>query len=454
MSGRRGPPGGGDKDGVGQSRSEQQDPPRSTEVVVIGGGIAGCATAYFLAKRGVPVVLLEKGRIAGEQSSRNWGWVRKQGRDPRELPAIIESLRIWQGLEAELSADLGWRRTGVTYLAESGRELAGYEAWRAAAAPYQLDTRMLSPAETAGLLGQGDQRWKGALHTPSDGRAEPAKVAPAMARAAQRLGARILIGCAARTVEAAAGRVVGVVSERGEIACRAVVCAAGAWSGLFNANLGITLPQLRVKASVLRTKPPPLVTESAVWSHGVAFRRRQDGGYTIGGGGAGSFEIVPDAVRHFRAFLPGWRAHRRGLRVRLSRAFLDEWAVPRCWAADQITPFERNRVFDPEPDTRLLRDVLDAARSRFPQLAKVEVAETWAGMIDVTPDALPVLGAAGPPDGYFMATGFSGHGFGMGPAAGLLLAELILDGRARVDLTPFRLARFTDGSEIRPYSTH
>ena len=101
-------------DGVSQRQDERQDPPRSTEVVVIGGGIAGCATAYFLAKRGVPVVLLEKGRIAGEQSSRNWGWVRKQGRDPRELPAIIESLRIWQGLEEELSADLGWRRAGVT----------------------------------------------------------------------------------------------------------------------------------------------------------------------------------------------------------------------------------------------------------------------------------------------------------------------------------------------------
>ena len=93
--------------------------PRETEVVVIGGGVAGVSTAYFLAKRGTPVVLCEKGRIAGEQSSRNWGWVRKQGRDPLELPAIIESLKIWQGLEKEIDADLGWYQGGVTYLAST-----------------------------------------------------------------------------------------------------------------------------------------------------------------------------------------------------------------------------------------------------------------------------------------------------------------------------------------------
>lgn len=425
--------------------------PEQTEVVVVGGGIIGCATAYYLAKRGVPVALFEKGRVAGEQSSRNWGWVRKQGRDPHELPAIVEALRIWEGLQEELQEDIGWHQGGVTYLAETDEKLSAFEDWLAAAKPYQLDSRLLSPAETDDLLGQEGRRWKGALHTPSDGRAEPAKAAPAMARAAERLGAQIVTGCAVRTVETAGGRVSGVVTERGPVACRNVVCAAGVWSGLFAGNLGIDLPQLKVKASVLRTKPAPLVTESGVACAEVGFRRRQDGGYTIARGGAHVFDIVPDVLRHFRAFLPAYWDNRKSTRLRLSSAFMEELRRPNRWGPDDQTAFEATRVLDPSPEMSILNGALESARRLFPQLAEIEIAETWAGMIDVTPDALPVMCAAESPQGLIIATGFSGHGFGIGPAAGLFLSELILDGRARVDLSPFRLSRFSDGSKLRPY---
>lgn len=428
--------------------------PNETDVVVIGGGIAGCATAYYLAKAGHPVVLLEKGRIAGEQSSRNWGWVRKQGRDPREIPAIIESLRLWNDLEKDLEEDVGWHAGGVTYLAETEEQLAGWEAWLEAARPYQLDSRILSAAETDVLLGQSGGRWKGALHTASDGRAEPAKAAPAMARAAARLGAHVVTGCAVRTVDTAAGRVSGVVTERGAIKARAVVCAAGVWTGLFCRNLGIELPQLSVKATALRTGPAPLVTQSGVWCDGVAFRRRQDGGYTIAKGGAGTFDLVPDALRHLRLFWPSFKESRKHLRVRLSGAFLRALATPKRWTSDSVTPFEKTRVLDPEPDPALIDQALGTARRRFPELGELTVAESWAGMIEATPDEIPVMAEADAPKGFFIATGFSGHGFGMGPAAGLLMAELVTRGEARVNLAPFRLSRFSDGSEIRPYSPH
>lgn len=430
----------------------QEQIPRETEVVVIGAGIAGTMTAYFLAKRGVPVVLCEKGRVAGEQSSRNWGWVRKQGRDPAELPAIIESLRVWQGLEAELAADVGWHQGGVTYLARSDKDLESFESWLEHARQYQLDSRILSPAETDRLLGQEARQWKGALFTPSDGRAEPAIAVPAMARAAERLGVTVLTDCAVRTVETTAGRVTGVVTESGAVACRAVVCAAGAWTSLFNRNQGIDLPQLKVKASVQRTKPAPLITESAVSSGDAAFRRRQDGGYTIARSSAYSFDIVPDALRYFRNFLPILKMSWKDAKLRFSGTFFRELSDGRGWGPDQVSPFERTRVLDPEPDHQVLDDTLATLRRRFPQLAGVEVAERWAGMIETTPDALPVMCAVEGIEGYYIATGFSGHGFGMGPATGLLMSELILDGKARVDLRPFRLERFTDGSKIEPYS--
>lgn len=423
------------------------DFPKQTEVVVIGAGIAGTMTAYQLAKRGVPAVLCEKGRVAGEQSSRNWGWVRKQGRDHREIPAVIESLRIWEGLEKEIEADVGWEQAGTLYIAKTDDDLAYYEGWLGHARDYQLDSRMLSPDEVDNLTGSEGRRWKGGLYTPSDGRAEPAKAAPAVAKAFERLGGTVLTECAVRTVESAAGKVSGVVTEKGTIACQAVVCAAGAWSSLFSGNLGHAFPQLKVRASVLRTKPAPLISQTSIGSPGASLRRRQDGGYTIARSGSSYFQITPDAFRYFRDFLPALNTSMKP-RLRIGSEFLKELVRPRKWSGDEVTVFEKTRVLDPEPDPGTLREVLAAAQTNFPQLGALEIAETWAGMIEVTPDAIPVWSGVDDLEGYYIATGFSGHGFGMGAATGLIMSELVMDGKSRFDLDAFRLSRFTDGSKL------
>src|SRR6266436_915391 len=207
--------------------------PARADVVIVGGGIIGASTALFLAQRGVSVVLCEKGHIAGEQSSRNWGWCRKMARDPREIPLVIESLRLWQGMNQAVEAETGFRTCGIMYLGEGADDLARLEGWLDHAREYQLDTRIIGGDEVARLLPGSQKRWAGALYTPSDGKAEPQRAAPAIAAAARRHGAAILTGCAVRGVETAAGRVVAAITEKGRIACDTIVLAGGAWSRLF-----------------------------------------------------------------------------------------------------------------------------------------------------------------------------------------------------------------------------
>ena len=136
--------------------------PARMDVVVIGGGVAGVATAYALAKKGRSVALVEKGRVAGEQSCRNWGWVRLQNRDRRELPLMQHSMDLWSGLDAEIGADLGFRRTGLIYVTKDPKELATWDAWVSMAQSYQVRTRMLSAEEARAMVPNG-QAWIGGV---------------------------------------------------------------------------------------------------------------------------------------------------------------------------------------------------------------------------------------------------------------------------------------------------
>jgi glycine/D-amino acid oxidase-like deaminating enzyme len=424
--------------------------PTKVDVVVVGGGIIGASSALALARSGVSVALCEKGYIAGEQSSRNWGWVRKARRDPREIPLIVESLRMWERMNETVDAETGFRPTGIMFAAETEADLARYETWLEHAKPYQIDARLIASDEIEKLIPGGGQYWKAALYCPSDGRAEPQKAVPAIAAAARRAGAAILADCAVRGLETTGGRVSAAVTERGRIACQSVVVAGGAWSRRFLSDLGLRLPQLKVCISAMRTAPLEGAPTTALWSAEVGFRKRLDGGYTVANSHGNIAPIVPDSFRFFGDFMAALLQEWPSLRLRLDGRFLQERSEARPAPLDQLSPYEAVRVLDPAPDRASLRKALRSLASRFPAFAGAQVVEEWAGLIEVTPDAIPVISKVDGLPGLVVATGFSGHGFGIGPAAGRLAADLLTGSTPIVDPSEFRFSRFSDGSRPRP----
>jgi glycine/D-amino acid oxidase-like deaminating enzyme len=419
-----------------------QSLPAQVDVVIIGGGIIGVSTALTLAEQGVSVALCEKGLVGAEQSGRNWGWVRQMGRDPSELPLAMESLRLWKGMNERIGEETGFRQTGIAYLCRNVRQEAEYEAWLVHARTFGLDSRLLHAAELRQHLPGMVSDFTAALHTSTDGRAEPLKAAPAIARGAIRAGAYVLTGCAVRSIERSAGRVSGVVTERGRIGCSTVVLAGGVWSRLFAGNIGIDFPQLKILGSVARATAVDGVPDMPVGADNFAFRRRLDGSFSIAMRNASIAPIVPDSFRLFADFIPNLIKSWRELKLRVGNRFIEEWRTPRSWAPDAVSPFEQVRILDPVPFERFNREGLAHLIKAFPAFAESRITQSWGGLVDVTPDAVPVIGPVDSIPGFYIASGFSGHGFGIGPGAGQLMAEIVMGGKTCVDPAPFRFDRF------------
>lgn len=425
--------------------------PGHAAAVVIGAGIAGISTALELQARGLDVVVVEKGEVAGEQSSRNWGWCRQMGRDPREIPLIKISLDLWRGMNARIGAETGFRQCGIVYLSETEAVQAERVEWvEKHARPAGLSTRALNGAEAAELVPGGAGQFKGGIFTPDDGRAEPFIAVPAMAKFFQSKGGILVANCAARGVEMSAGRVSAVATEKGTVATDTVVLAGGYWSSRFLANLGVRFPQLGVVTPVLRTSPFDAGHERTFAASKYAVRKRLDGGFTVAHGSLTLADLTPNHIRYAVDFLPMLKLEHRSLKIHLGRRFLDELQLKRRWRLDETTPFEAVRVLDPSPANAIPDEAWASLRKAFPVFAKAREVERWAGMIDGTPDAVPVVDAIKSVPGLYMLSGLSGHGFGLGPGAGRLMAEIVTGENTCVDPAPFRFARFSDGTGFKP----
>ena len=318
-------------------------------------------------------------------------------------------------------------------------------SWREFAKTAGVTTHMLSGRE-ASERGQATGRaWKGGVFSPSDGTADPAKAAPAVAAALMKLGGTVHQNCAARGIEMEGGRLSGVVTEAGTIKTRTAVLAGGAWASSFCNQLGV------------RFRSPRFANRSCVWrrwssncrhaltSPRVAITRRPDGHYVLAISGRGRADPTPQLVRFAPQFMPMFAKRWRNVFPGGLEGIRWGHETRARWKLDAPTPMERARILDPKPDPAGVREIHRRAVDLLPALREARIANTWAGYIDSTPDGVPGIGEVPQVPGFILAAGFSGHGFGIGPGAGHLIADLVTGAKPIFDPAPFDPARFQVG---------
>lgn len=371
------------------------------EAIVIGGGITGCATAYELSKRGVHVTILERSDLHAMGSGWTLAGVRQSGRHPAELPLAREAIRRWESLADELGSELDYRQQGNLRLALDDSQVETIRTVVADGNAAGVSMEYLDSADAVREIAPAvTESVRGASFCPTDGHADNSKAVQAYAAAAQRLGTRIVTGVEVLQIVSSGEAVTGVVTTDGTYHADVVIVAAGIYAPQLLTPLGYRLPYDIVHCPVAETVPTTAFELAPVL--GVAMGNmaaRQ----TAGGG-----------IRFIGASVPWGERHHTADNMGMT--------------VQQMDSMTRN------------------ALAVLPGLAQLRVAKQWGGLIDRTPDALPVLDS--PQPGLVVGAGFSGHGFGIGPISGEILANLATEGAdSRFDLSPFALRRF-EGSGV------
>lgn len=418
-----------------------EDLPDEADVVIIGGGIAGITTALALNERGLKTVVLEKGVVAGEQSSRAFGWVYTMGWPMDTITSAQRGKEIWSEMAGKLGVDVGFRPYGNFTLLSTDEEIASQEAWLKDAKQVvpQLDGKILNRDELEALMPGSKDKFKGALYSQTDGGGEPQWSVPRMAEAAIRLGVHIVSPCAARTIEREGGKVTGVHTERGYIKAKHVVVAAGAWSSMFTRNAGVDFPLLAVNSSMQRISAIPGSLPGAGYGADFTWRQMANGETSIGIAGR-TANITADHFRYLGDYI-STLTKGYGVKVRLSSDLFNTMRLKSSWGADEISPFELERILSATVDHEATDQALAALRSAYPQFEKAHVKETWAGMIDVSPDAKPYVDKVESIPGLYVICAMA-NGFTQGPAHGENIAKMINGEDVKLDPKVFALNRF------------
>ncbi|MFD5226750.1 NAD(P)/FAD-dependent oxidoreductase [Microbacterium sp. NPDC058342] len=416
------------------------------DVIIVGAGIVGVTAAYDLAGEGHSVLLLDKGPISDLQSSRNWGFIRRQGCDASEIPLAGMSSRIWDELRDDIGEASTVVKSGLVYLSPDAENLAKYRAWmEQTRADEVFGTQLLSPEDVRGLLPTITGDWAGGLMTPTDGHADPGVATREIAAAAARRGAKIETGVTVTGIRVSGGRVTGVDTTAGIRHASRVIVAAGAWSGRLTRPLGVRIPVRWIRATAARTNRVSRVTDLAVHVPSVGFSQTPDGSVIFGSAAWSDYDIAIDTLGDLRLFLPNFVRNRKMIQLHLNEVAFQDLGRRVTGATKGAALFDWRRVDDPPANRKKIEMAHRNLMSLVPEWKGSHIARMWGGTVDVTPDALPVISSAPDIEGLVLATGLSSHGFGIGPAVARAAVELATDKAPSIDLGDFRVSRFTEG---------
>jgi len=375
------------------------------DVVIVGGGVRGAASAFFLRRRGLSVILLERDLIGQYASGVNFGNVRRQGRYLGQLELANRSFALWKRLPELIDDDLEFIASGHMRVCYREDEIAELEAYAAAPEAAQLDLKIYRGAELHERFPFLGKDVKGGSYAPHDGHANPRLAAPAFARAARRLGARIEERTEVAEVQKVNADAFSITTTDGRrFSAGRLLITAGAWGQKLSEQFGEPVPLEVNGPQMAVTEPVPYALPTVI----------------------GVYTKIPEEVIYFRQIPRGNIIIGGGYRCK---------------------PDMLNRRAHVEP--RSILNQLDQMRRLVPGIGNLNIIRVWSGIEGYLSDSLPVMGPSGNVDGLYYAFGFSGHGFQLGPCVGDVMAELISTGSTSTSIEPFSICRFASSAEQR-----
>ena len=369
---------------------------KTADVIIIGSGVIGCATAYYLAKKGTSVIVLDKDENIGNGgSARNGGGVRQSGRDPRELPLAMYAVNnLWPTLSEELGVNVEYHKEGNLRLGKTEHHLEILQGLTDRATACGLDVRMIDGAEVRAINSYLSDEVIGASWCATDGHANPLMTTLGYYRAARRLGVQFYTGEEVTELQTIKGKARRVITKKNVFEGEKIIVAAGYESRWILESVGIDIPMSRDLIEALVTEAEaPMFPQMLGTADADFYGHQTDHGSFVFGGASGFETVNKDNGHNMTSSI----------------------TAP-C----------------------ICRGIM----KYIPKLANAKIVRTWAGYEDVSADGVPVLGEIKEIPGLITACAFTGHGFGISPIVGTLLAEVAREEKTTLDLSAFRYDRF------------
>jgi sarcosine oxidase subunit beta len=366
---------------------------QTADVVIIGAGITGLSAGYWLARSGAKVIILEKGRIASEASSRATGFLSLRGEQPLESPLAEQAEKLWTHLDEELGYPTEWKAGGRLWVAATEQEWIELQETHRQFLQTGIDFALIDGAQARDIVPALSKSIVGGIHTSRSGHANPQRASQAFAWAFADQGGTILENTPAIGIATHGGKITAVQTPQGSIATGVVVNSAGPQSALIAAMVGVCLPIAAVRVEAMVTTPLPPLFDVALVGNGLSLRQTRRGNIHFNGG-------------------------------------------PHEWIDTELT------TEPAKPNTPIVRNIARRLAELFPSFAGIELLRSWAGVVEVTPDQTCIIDRLSAPEGMIIVS-TSGHGFGLAPSVGKAVCDLALTGRTTMPVAGLGLARFS-----------